>query len=282
MDALPDIKQLQQETRRKGQAIDKLVNPPMIADGQLKNQPASMLPGGVTYINGMMATGNAGMTTAYGNWRPDVKAITEDLEEVRQRINRTFYTDLFQVASQFETRSNITAVEWDMRKSESLVMLGPVLERIQNEVLTPIIDRTWAMMIRAGIIPPPPAQISGASLNIEYVSMLATAQEAASASSIERIFQLVGQLMGIDPAIGDNIDFDYGMDEYASLLNTNPRLIRPPEMLQAIRQQRAQQQAAQQQAAQAEQYAKAAQAAGSIDVGGGQNLISKMSGGAVP
>jgi len=282
MDALPDIKQLQQETRRKGQAIDKLVNPPMIADGQLKNQPASMLPGGVTYINGMMATGNAGMTTAYGNWRPDVKAITEDLEEVRQRINRTFYTDLFQVASQFETRSNITAVEWDMRKSESLVMLGPVLERIQNEVLTPIIDRTWAMMIRAQVIPPPPAQISGASLNIEYVSMLATAQEAASASSIERIFQLVGQLMGIDPAIGDNIDFDYGMDEYASLLNTNPRLIRPPEMLQAIRQQRAQQQAAQQQAAQAEQYAKAAQAAGSIDVGGGQNLISKMSGGAVP
>jgi hypothetical protein len=278
MDALPDIKQLQQETRRKGQAIDKLVNPPMIADGQLKNQPASMLPGGVTYINGMMATGNAGMTTAYGNWRPDVKAITEDLEEVRQRINRTFYTDLFQVASQFETRSNITAVEWDMRKSESLVMIGPVLERIQNEVLTPIIDRTWAMMARAQIFPPPPSQIAGAALNIEYMSMLATAQEATQASSIERIFQIIGQVMGIDPAMGDNLDFDFAIDEYSSLLGANPRMIRSPEMLQAIRQQRAQQQAQQQQAAMAEQYAKAAQAAGNIDVGGGQNLIQRASG----
>ena len=55
MDALPDIKQLQQEVRRKAQAIDKSVNPPMVADIQLKNQPASLLPGGTTYIAGMMA-----------------------------------------------------------------------------------------------------------------------------------------------------------------------------------------------------------------------------------
>src|SRR5262249_4192964 len=54
MDALPDIKQLQLEVRRKAQAIDKHVNPPMVADIQLKNQPASLLPGGVTYIAGLM------------------------------------------------------------------------------------------------------------------------------------------------------------------------------------------------------------------------------------
>ena len=35
MDALPDVKQLQLETRRKAQAIDKMVNPPMIADPAL-------------------------------------------------------------------------------------------------------------------------------------------------------------------------------------------------------------------------------------------------------
>ena len=135
MDGLPDIKQLQQETRRKAQGIDKVVNPPLMADVQMKNQPASMLPGGVTYIHGMLATGNDGMKPVYGNWRPDIKTIAEDIGLIQARIKQTFYNDLFQVASQFETRSNITAVEWDMRKSESLVMLGPVLERIQNEVL---------------------------------------------------------------------------------------------------------------------------------------------------
>src|SRR5262245_44187346 len=54
MDALPDTKQLQQESRRKSQAIDKQVNPPMLADIQLKKQPASLLPGGVTYVSGLM------------------------------------------------------------------------------------------------------------------------------------------------------------------------------------------------------------------------------------
>jgi len=75
-----------------------------------------------------------------------------------------------------------------MRKSESLVMLGPVLERTHNEVLAPTIDRVWGLMLRAGIFPPPPPEIAGKSIDIEYVSMLATAQNATQASSIERVF----------------------------------------------------------------------------------------------
>lgn len=280
MDALPDIKQLQQETRRKAQAIDKLVNPPMLADIQLKNQPASLLPGGTTYISGMMSTGNAGMTTAYGNWRPDVKTIVEDIVVVQERIKRIFFNDLFNVATQFQTRSNITAVEWDMRKSESLVMLGPVLERTHNEVLAPIIDRVWAIALRAGIIPAPPPEIAGQDLTVEYVSMLATAQNAAQAGAIERIFQMAGQLMGIDPAIADKVDFDVGLDIYSTLLNNDPRIMRSDDKVVAIRQQRAQQQAAEAQAAQAEQYAKVAKEASGIQVGGGQNLAERVLGSA--
>jgi len=100
----------------------------------LKNQPASLLPGGITFLQGMMSTGNDGMKPAYGNWKPDIASITADLEEVRKRIRDTFFNNLFNVASQFETRSNITAVEWDMRKAESLIMLGPVFQRLYNEV----------------------------------------------------------------------------------------------------------------------------------------------------
>src|SRR5439155_5936576 len=50
MDALGDQKQLQLEQKRKAQAIDKMVNPPLLADNALKNEPASTLPGGVTYV----------------------------------------------------------------------------------------------------------------------------------------------------------------------------------------------------------------------------------------
>jgi hypothetical protein len=282
MDALPDVKQLQQETRRKAQGIDKVVNPPLIADIQLKNQPASLLPGGMTYIHGMMSTGNAGMTTAYGNWRPDIKTIAEDIGLVQARIKQTFFNDLFQVASQFETRSNITAVEWDMRKSESMVMLGPVVGRVHDEVIGPTIERVWAIMSRAGILPPAPAEIRNRSLDVEYISMLATSQSAAQAGSIERVFQIAGQLAAIDPAVTDNLDFDMGLDIYSQLLGNDPRMIRSPEALAQLRQQRAQQQADAQRAEMAEKYAGAAQAAGQIDVGGGQNVVQRMLNGGAP
>jgi hypothetical protein len=276
MDALPDIKQLQQETRRKAQGIDKGINPPLVADVQLKNQPASLLPGGMTFLQGMMSTGNDGMKPVYGNWKPDISAITEDLNEVRARVKDIFFNNLFQVASQFETRSNITAVEWDMRKSESLVMLGPVLDRLRYEVLIPIIDRVWGIMLRAGIIPPPPPEVAGKDINVEFVSILQIAQQAAQAGSIERMLQMTGTIAGIDPAATDNVDFDMALDIYAKLLDTDPRIIRSPAQLTSIRRRREQQQAQEAQAQQVEALSKAGANASQIDVGGGQNLVQRM------
>lgn len=257
MDALPDQKQIQLETRRKAQAIDKMVNPPMVADIQLKNQPASLLPGGITYVSGYTSSGKPGFASAYDSKFP-VQEITEDLNEAKERIGKTFFNDVLKVASQFETRSNVTAVEWDMRKSEALVMLGPALERIDFEALKPTLERVFAIANRAGVFPPPPPEIQGQLMNIEFISMLQQAQQAAAAGGIERLFQLAGGLVGVDPASMDNIDVDYGLDKYSSLMNNDPKLIRSPTALAQIRQKREQDQQAAQQAALAEQLSKGA------------------------
>jgi len=224
----------------------------------------------------MMSTGNDGMKPAYGNWKPDIASITADLEEVRKRIRDTFFNNLFNVASQFETRSNITAVEWDMRKAESLIMLGPVFQRLYNEVFTPIVDRVWGIMVRANILPPPPPEVAGKNIDVKFSSLLEISQNAAQAGSIERMFQITGQLAGIDPAAVDNLDIDMALDIYSSLLNNSPRIIRSPAQLTQIRQTRQQQQQAAQQAAQMEALTKAGANASQIDVGGGQNLVQRM------
>ena len=282
MDALPDIKQLQQEVRRKAQAIDKTVNPPMVADIQLKNQPASLLPGGTTYIAGMMQTGNAGFAPVYGNWKPGIAEISEDLNEIRQRIRTIFFNDLFQVISQFQTRSNVSATEIDARRSEAMVMLGPVLERIQYELLDPIIDRVFSVMSRARVLPPPPPEIAGQNIDIEYVSMLLTAQLASATSGIERTLQLAGGLVGVDPGVMDNLDLDFAIAKYSTLMNNDPKLIRSPDQLAQIRQQREQQAQQQQQMAMAERASKLAEGAKTLsetDIGGGQNIMSAIMGG---
>jgi len=276
MDALPDCKQLQHETRRKAQAIDKMVNPPMVADVQMKNQPASLLPGGITYVPGF-STNKAGFASAYDTKFP-VAEITADLEEVRSRILKTFFNDVLMTASQYETRSNVTAVEWDMRKSESLVALGPALERIDHEVLGPTIDRVFGIAQRAGILPPAPPEIAGQMININYISMLQQAQEAAQSAGIERVLTLAGNLLGAKPDIMDNIDCDYALDKYSALLNNDPKMIRSPEATMVIREDRANQQ----QAAAAAEQITALSAAGknlsATDVGGGTNALQAMGG----
>ena len=277
MDGYPDVRQLQQETKRKAQAIDKMVNPPLVADIQLKNQPASLLPGGVTYISGMMTTGRPGFAPVY-QVQPQIKDMMEDLNEIRERIMKTFYVDVFQTISQYETRSNVTAVEVDARRAEAFLMLGPVFERIQNEVFTKIIERTFGIAHRAGLLPPAPQQIQGHALTIKYKSMLEIAQDATAAAGIERVFQLAGNLAGIDPAVMDNIDVDYGLDLISSLLNNDPRFIRSPEELQQIRQNRQQQQQQQNQAMMAEKMAKSAQVLSDTDVGGTRNALQAMMG----
>lgn len=279
MDALPDIKQLQLETKRLSQGIDKMVNPPLVADIQLKNQPASLLPGGVTYTTGMSQTGKAGFAPVY-EVNPQVKEMMEQIAQVQGRVKDTFYNNLFQTISQFETRSNVTATEIDARRAEAMLMLGPVLERLNHEGFKQMHERIFGIASRAGILPPAPREAQGRDLRVEFTSMIELAQNANQASGIERLFNVVGALAGIDPAAADNVDIDYGLDKISYLYNNDPKLIRSPIQLKAIRDQRAQAQQQQQVAAQADNAQKLAAGAKTLaetPMTGG-NLLTRLTG----
>ena len=92
MDVLPDILQLQVETQRKAEAIEKLVRPPLVADMSMKNQPSSSIPGSVTFVPKLGP--ETGMRPMY-EVNPDVKAISEDIAQIQARINKGFFGDLF-------------------------------------------------------------------------------------------------------------------------------------------------------------------------------------------
>jgi hypothetical protein len=281
MDALPDIKQLQLETKRLSQGIDKMVNPPMIADVQLKNQPVSLLPGGLSYVSGMLSQGKTGFAPVY-MVNPQVNEMMQQLQDVRGRINEAFYMSLFKVISQFETRSNVTATEIDQRRAEAMLMLGPVLERLNHEGFARMHDRIFGIASRAGVFPPAPPEIQGMHLNVEFTSMIELAQNASQATGIERLLGILGNLVGVDPAVMDNVDIDYAVDKISYLYNNDPRLIRSPQQLADIRAQRQQQQQQAAIAAQADTAQKIAQGAKTLsetNVGpGGGNILQRITG----
>ena len=245
MESLGDIKQLQHEQLRKAQTIDYQTKPPLQVPSYLKNRDVDSLPGGVTFIDGQQGK----IETAF-NVNLNINHLLQDIQDVRQRINSSFYADLFlMLANATDTR--MTATEVAERHEEKLLMLGPVLERLHNELLDPLIDNTFNRMVEAGLVPPAPEELQGMELNVEFVSMLAQAQRAIGTNSVDRYTNTMGMIAQMKPDVLDKFDADKWANAYAEMLGIDPELIVADKQVAKIRQQRAEaQQQAQQQAAQ--------------------------------
>ena len=85
------------------------------------------------------------------------------------------------------------------RHEEKLLMIGPVLERLHHEMLSPLIELTFARMVSAGIVPPAPEELHGRQLNVEFVSVLAQAQRAVATNSIDRFVTNLRKKIETDP-----------------------------------------------------------------------------------
>jgi hypothetical protein len=271
MDALGDNKQLQVEQKRKAMAIDKMVNPPMVADPSMKNEPASLNPGAVNYVS--QVGSNIGFRPVF-TVTPPIQELMEDIKEVQQRVRDTFYNDLFLMISQLDTVR--TATEIDARREEKLVMLGPVLERFNTEGLDPDISRIFRIMQRHGLLKAPPDSLAHQTIKAEYVSVLSDQQRATVTTAIERLFAFVGNISAVVNNAIDKIDTDATIEAYGEALHVPAKLLRNGRSLALVRQQRAQQEQAAAAAQTGQAAVDGAQTLSQTDVGGGQNALQAI------
>ena len=254
MEALGDIKGLQSQEFRKLLAIDYQSNPPIQVPSSMKNRETELFPGGVSYYDAQ--SGSPGIKTAY-EVNLDIRNLLASQQDTRQRVNAAFFSDLFMMISQQDT-GRMTATEVAARNEEKMLMLGPVVERLNNELLDPLVETVFERLLSANLLPPPPEELQGHNLNIEYVSMLSQAQKAVSTNSIDRFVGNLGQIAQLRPDVLDKFDPDHWADLYSDKLGIDPELILPGEQVAMVRQQRAQQQ---QQAQQQEALMNASQTA---------------------
>ena len=236
MDCLGDVKALQHQQLRKSQAIDYQVNPPLQVPTQYKDQASKRLPGGVMFVD---ATGPGGGVRSAFEVNLNLQHLSLDVEDTRQRIRQAYYADLFLMLAN-DQRSGTTATEIAERHEEKLLVLGPVLERLHDELLSPLVDITFDRMMDAGILPPPPPELQGQELNIEFISTLAQAQRAVAAAGTDRLLGTVGSLVSIWPEVRHKINAMQIVDDYADMFGVNPKVVVPDEDAQAKAQAEAQ------------------------------------------
>ncbi|TNV22115.1 phage tail protein [Buttiauxella sp. B2] len=229
--ALGQVKALQLEQKRKSQLIDKATNPPMVGPSSLKNQRVSLLPGDITYIDQMGQ--QDGFKPAY-LVNPNTADLLADIQDTRSIINSSYFVDLFMMLQNVNTRSMPVEAVIEM-KEEKLLMLGPVLERLNDEFLDPLIDRAFSIMVRKNLLPPPPDVMQGIPLGIEYISVMAQAQKSIGLGSLERFVGFVGGLAQAKPEALDKINVDQAIDSYADMSGVSPMVVVPAEEAQQIR-----------------------------------------------
>jgi len=289
------------QQKRKMQAIDKMVEPPLIGDSGLKRSTVSQLPGDITWLETTSAT-TFGLKPLY-EVKPDINAMVADLEETRKRIRAGMYEDVFQMMRSLDDqlKSGITATEINARKQEQLLELGPLLDRLTGELLEPVIEDIFDLAVKRSklawqleqrnlpvpqsiekLLPMPPQALQGVKLKIDYISILAQAVRVAEVQGINQVTQYVLQLVEAKPEVMDKVNFDKAIEILAERTGVPPEMIVSDELVQQIRQQRAQQQQQSQQSQQQNEKIQAASQAaknlGQTPVGGG-NALEQLLGG---
>jgi hypothetical protein len=271
MEALGDIKQLQHEQLRKAQAIDYKTKPPLQVPTSMKNRDVETLPGGVSFVDMNGQTG--GIKTAF-EVNLDLSHLLADIGDVRERIRGSFYADLFLMLAN-QTNTRMTATEVAERHEEKLLMLGPVLERLHNELLDPMIEMTFERMVESGLVTAPPPELEGMDINVEFVSMLAQAQRAVATNGVDRFVGNLGAIAGFKPDVLDKFDADAWADSYSDMLGIDPQLVVPSDKVALIRKQRTDMMMQQQQSAMMNQNADTAQKLSNSNTGN-QNALTDV------
>jgi hypothetical protein len=277
MTALGDIKGLQLMKKFGLQAVEKQVKPPMVAPPEMRTAKLSILPGDVSYVaESQHRTFRAAHDVAL-----NLNDLRQETAEVRQLIRRAFFEDLFLLLSQLDDQDR-TATEIMERKEEKLLVLGPVLEQLNQDALDPGIDRAFNAMVRKGQVPDPPPDMEGMDLKVEYISIMAQAQKMVGLGGLERFSLFVTNMLAATPndtSLLDKVDRDQLIDEYGEMTGVPPRVIVPDEQVAEIRQARAQAAKAQQAAEQIATVAPAAKQLSETDVSGDNALTALLGAG---
>ena len=251
MTALPDVKMLNEMSKTTIKAAQKQVDPPLLVPDDGFLLPVRTVPGGLNFYRSGTRDRIEPLNIGANN------PLGLNMEEQRRNsIRNVFYVNQLMM----QQGPQMTATEVIQRNEEKMRLLGPVLGRLQSELLKPMIDRCFAILLRNNQFAQAPEFLSGQDIEIEYVSPLAKAQKSTELSSITRAIEILGSLANVAPVF-DYINFDALVKHVADLVGVPQKVLKLQSQVNAEREQQAQ--LAEQQA-QMQQMQQVADAGGKI------------------
>ena len=240
-DALPDIKALNIIKKSSLQIAQTSAEPPMMASQEMHDIDLS--PRGITYL-----------PTKDSRLEPvrtgeNYPITLQELANYEQAVKDWFYVDYF-LALQ-EHNQQMTATEVMELQGEKAATLSTFIVSL-NEFLTNIIQRSFYILMRAGMLPPPPMALMNqqAIMKIDFTGPLAQNQKKYhQMGGTVQALTAVGPIIQMFPNAGDFLDGDELMKSTMEGMGMPQNIIREDDDVKKIREERikAQQEAAAQQ-----------------------------------
>lgn len=235
LDALGLIKSLNKKAIGKDQALEQMLNPTLQGPASLKKSYVNTNPN--TYVPLDSRTmASKGKLESIFNISPAIGAVVQDVNELRQMVDKAYYVDYLLYLSQNpKTR---TAAETNAIVEEQQRVIGPALLALNTTYNNPVIE--WVMdyvLFEDPYLEPPPSELEGQALKPEMVSVFAQAQRAADLPSIDRYVAMISQVAQLDPRVLQKANLDKLADLYEDRLYLPSGLNNPQDKVDAMREQ---------------------------------------------
>lgn len=249
MTALPDTKMVNKMSEVVIRASQLQIHPPLMVPDDGFMLPVRTTPGGLNFYRSgtrdRIEPLNIGANNPLGEMQ---------LEQRRQAIRAAFYVDQLILG----TGPQMTATEVVQRTEEKMRLLGPVLGRLQAELLQPLIGRCFAILSRQKAFAAAPPMLREGNIDIEYVSPLAKAQRTGDIQGILQMIEFLMPLMQLDQGVADYLDMDGLAKHIIKVTGTPAAVVRGEGEVAGIRENRAAAMQAEQELMAAQQMATAA------------------------
>ncbi|MDR2696765.1 MAG: head-tail connector protein, partial [Deltaproteobacteria bacterium] len=234
---LPDMRVLNRVAFSQLVGAEKLADPPMVMTSDSVIGKLRTAAGGITAVDPTQCPGGdparavQQMPIVY-----NLEVAEAILEKRRAAIRSAFLNDRIQLAG----GPQMTATEVIARERKQNLVLGPVLGRLENEFLGPLVDRVFLLLLRAGRITAP-EELAGVELRASYISPVSRAQRQGEAEAFSRAMQYLTPCVQADPGILENFNLDRVARDSQELFGFPAAYLRTEQQVANARKQRAEQ-----------------------------------------
>jgi hypothetical protein len=225
--ALADAKMLNEMNKTIMQAGQQTVRPPTMTEddgvSQIDWRPGAnnvVRPGG--FLNPPIQPIQSGARLDWG---------AELLADKRQQVQRAFHWELLQlIRDPRMTATQVIEISNNIQR-----LLSPILGRFHSELLEPLIERIFGILMRSGVFLQPPAALSGVPVRVEYVSPVARAQREQDARAIVELFTVGANLAQIDPDVNLVTNYEEGMRLIADAKGVPIKVLRSRDEVEELK-----------------------------------------------